>query len=400
MRFDTLSLFEMTNKRKLPGEILSLQFLVLVAYSSLAVLTLLPLFLEHIGGNPRQIGLLVGIFSFAAFISRPFGGWILSRYHAKSVLVAGLILTMGFTVLYLFIEEINWFIFFIRIFHGIGFSVVILAILLIAFQVVHEDQRAYAIGVVSTGFMLPLLIVPAMGEEIIERFGFSAFFLSAIFFAVIPLVFALLVRMRIPKDSEEESMGSIGFFRLLRQKKIFLIFLLTFVFEVGLSASLSFVPLLAVNDSPLRAGYFYTCLGVTAVFMRLIGGRWFPFWGNTRLLLPAFYFMAVGGVVVFLAFSNLVLALSGVIWGIGVGVLYPHLSALIIEGVSAREKGKVLSFFASSVDLGFALGPLLFGWISQSLGVRFAFIPLSAAVFLASTVLVLWGRTTLFNKDT
>jgi len=205
--------------------------------------------------------------------------------------------------------------------------------------------------------------------------------------------------MKIPQVTEDENLQSVGFFRLLQRKKVFLIFLLTFVFEVGLSASLSFVPLLAYGDSPMRAGYFYTCLGLTAVFMRLIGGRWFPYWGNPKLLLPAFYFLAAGGVIVFLSFGNLILAFSGIIWGIGVGILYPHLSAMIIEGVRTKEKSKVLSFFASSVDLGFALGPLLFGWISQYIGVRLAFLPLSAAVLLSSTFLILWGRPELFKKD-
>ncbi|MFQ6037883.1 MAG: MFS transporter, partial [Candidatus Aminicenantales bacterium] len=87
-----------------------------------------------------------------------------------------------------------------------------------------------------------------------------------------------------------------------------------------------------------------------------------------------------------------VLALSGVVWGIGVGILYPHLTALSVHRVRARDKGKVLGLFASSVDLGFALGPLGFGWLSQAVGIRAAFWPLGLFLFFSSLILIPVGR--------
>ncbi len=163
-------------KKKLAPGILPIQLLVLMSFSSITMLIFLSVYFKHLGGSPRQIGFLLGIYSMSAFFSRPFVGWLLSRYNPRKVVIAGLILTLIMTTMYLFIQELNWFVVFIRIFHGIGFSVFILAALLIAVMITREDERAYAIGVVSTGFMLPLLVVPFMGEGIIERFGFFSFF--------------------------------------------------------------------------------------------------------------------------------------------------------------------------------------------------------------------------------
>ena len=386
-------------KKKLAPGILSIQLLVLMSYSSVALLILLSVYFKHLGGSPRQIGFLLGIFSLSAFLSRPFVGWLLSKYNPRKVVVAGLILVLIMTSMYLFIQELNWFVVFIRIFHGIGFSVFILAALLIAVLITREEERAYAIGVVSTGFMLPLLVVPFMGEGIIERFGFFFFFLCAVFLAAIPLLYSLFWRVKLPRFPEDSEIKSVGFLRLLKQRRIFLIFFLTLIFEIGLSSSLSFVPLLAHGESPMWAGYFYTFLSLTAVFMRLYGGKRFVFWGSPRSLLPAFYFISGGGILIYFASNNILLGLSGVIWGIGVGILYPHLTALVVEGVAFREQGKVLSLFASSVDLGFALGPLLFGWVSQYFGLRESFIIFALFVFLSSSVLILWGRSSLLKKS-
>jgi len=388
----------MRNKKIAPG-ILSIQLLVLMSYSSVAMLILLSLYFKNLGGSPQQIGFLLGVFSLSAFLSRPFVGWLLSRYNPRKVVVAGLILNLIMTTMYLFIQELNWFVVFIRIFHGIGFSVFILAALLIAVLITREDERAYAIGVVSTGFMLPLLVVPFMGEGIIERFGFFSFFLCAIFLAAIPLLYGFFWKVKLPRFPEDSGVKSVSFLRLLRRRKICLIFFLTFVFEIGLSSSLSFVPLLAHEESPMRAGYFYTFLSLTAVFMRLYGGKRFIFWGSPKLLLPAFYFISGGGILIYFASNNILLGLSGVIWGIGVGILYPHLTALVVEGVAFREQGKVLSLFASSVDLGFAFGPLSFGWVSQYFGLKEAFIIFAFFIFLSSSILILWGKSSLFKKS-
>lgn len=386
-------------KKRLPPGILDIQFLILVSYSSLAILALLPLFFEHLGGNRREIGFLVGLFSLASFCTRPFGGWILSRFNPRKVLIGGFFLILGMTSLYLLINSINWFVIFVRIFHGIGFSVAVLAALLIVVLKVGREERAYAIGVVSTGFMLPLLIVPYIGEVIIEKLGFFYFFFSAIVLAAIPFFYAIFKKISVPQFSEDSTVQGAGFFRLLGQKKIFLIFSLTFIFEVALGSSLSFVPLLAHEQSSMRAGYYYSFLGLTTVFMRLYAGRQLKFWGSPMLILPAFCFLSGGELLIYWSYNNFLLSFSGIICGIGVGILYPHLSALVVERVSSREKGKVLSLFASSVDLGFAVGPIAFGWISESLGLRTAFFLFALFTFLTSFLLIVWGRSVLFQRE-
>lgn len=385
-------------EKKLPRVVFSIHFLVLMTYSSLVALTLLPLFFERLGGSPRQIGFLVGLFSFASFACRPFAGWLLSRVHPKKVLLAGLFALQSITFLYLFVQKLDWLVIFIRVLHGASFSIFILAALLIVIMAAREEDRAYAIGVVSTGFLLPFLIVPFIGEEIIKNLGFSYFFLFSIVLCVIPFLFFLSFKITYPRFPSDIDGQNPSFFRLLRQKRIKSIIVLTFIFEIGLSSSLSFVPLLASDGSGMRSGYYFTFLALTAVFIRLFGGRRLKSWGNPQWIPPAFCFLSLGGISIYFSNTNFMLALSGIIWGIGVGILYPHLSALIVKGVKTREKGKILSLFASSVDLGFAVGPIAFGWLSQSLSVRFSFIPFALIVLFSSLAMILWGRPSLFAE--
>jgi MFS family permease len=385
--------------RTLPRVILAMHFLVLMAFSSLSTFNLLPLFLESLGGSPGQIGLIVGAFSIAAFLSRPLAGWILGRLQPKKVCGIGLGLMLTASILYFFVERIDWVIYFIRALHGLGFSIFVLAAMLITILAVPEKARTYAIGVVSTGFLLPLLVAPYVAELIIQKYGFAFFFLEASVLVAIPLAAIFFIRSPMPRMVHKPDPHERGFFRLLAKKRALLIFSLAFIFEVGLGSCLSFVPLLAHEGSAMRAGYFYTFLGLTAVLLRVFGGKYISFWGDPRLLFPAFCFLGGGAVLLHFSRDNLLLALSGLVWGIGTGVLYPHLSALAVEDTPTNEKGMVLSLFAAAVDLGFACGPIIFGWMSHVFGVRPSFIPLAVIVFIPSLLLTISGRTVLINTS-
>jgi MFS family permease len=383
----------------LPRIVLAMHFLVLMTFSSLATFNLIPLFLESLGGSPGQIGLIVGVFSIAAFLSRPLAGWLLGRVQPKKVCVIGLGLMLIASVLYVFVKKIDWAIYFIRTLHGLGFSIFVLAAMLITILAVPEKTRTYAIGVVSTGFLLPLLVAPYIAEVIIQRYGFFFYFLVAGILVAIPLVAVLFFKSPMPRVVREPNTHGRGFFRLLARKRTLIIFSLAFIFEVGLGSSLTFVPLLAHQGTAMRAGYYYTCLGLTAVLLRVFGGKHITFWGDPRLLFPAFCFLTGGAVLLFFSRDNLHLALSGLVWGIGTGVLYPHLSALAVEGTPTNEKGMVLSMFTASVDLGFAFGPIIFGWMSHIFGIRVSFFPLAAIVFIPSLFLTLFGRSVLFDTS-
>ncbi len=385
--------------RSLPRIVLAMHFLVLLVFSSLAVYHLFPLFLEDVGGSPQQIGLIVGLFSIAAFLSRPLTGWFLHRFPPKKVCVAGLVLLLIVSALYVFVDRIDWKIFVIRILHGFGFSVFVLAALFITIIAVPTKIRTYAIGVVSTGFLLPLLVVPYIAEIVIQKYGYFEFFLLATILVAIPLAAVFFLKSPVPRLESETDSEQKGFFHLLGQKRILVISLLAFIFETGLSSCLSFVPLLAHEGSAMKAGYFYTFLGLTAVSLRIFGGKWMAFWGDSRLLFPAFCCLSGGAILLYFSQGNGLLALSGLVWGVGTGVLYPHLSALAVEGIPTKEQGMALSLFAAFVDLGFAFGPILFGWMSHIWGIRTAYVPLAFIVFFSALLLIIIGWDIVFDAS-
>lgn len=74
------------------------------------------------------------------------------------------------------------------------------------------------------------------------------------------------------------------------------------------------------------------------------------------------------------------------IYGVGIGLGYPTMSALVVDQVAESNRGKSLGIFSASVDAGQFLGSLTMGIISQLYGFRVMFFITSLIPLLGSTL--------------
>jgi predicted MFS family arabinose efflux permease len=275
----------------------------------------------------------------------------------------------------------NIFLAFLRIFHGFSFSMTILAGLLIAVFLSKEEVRAYALGIISIAFMLPQLIMPMLGENIIEYYGYPPFFTLIILLSFVAFVLSFKVKFSFVR---EPLLKKEKFLKILKRKQSLLYLPLSFLIGFGVSSCFTFVPLLKKAGTSLRAGFFFTFTALTAVFVRAFLGRRLRWWGKSVIITPCFIFFSISIFLLFFAKNNYILSISGLIFGTSLGFLYPNLMALNVQKVKSQERGKVLSLFASSVDLGFALGPLFFGLLTDWIGIRNTFLVYSIIVLILS----------------
>ena len=54
--------------------------------------------------------------------------------------------------------------------------------------------------------------------------------------------------------------------------------------------------------------------------------------------------------------------------GVGHGILYPTLTALLVDQVESGRRGRVLGLFSSAIVLGASLGPMAMGVVAQRIG--------------------------------
>ncbi|MEW6455530.1 MAG: MFS transporter [Acidobacteriota bacterium] len=369
-----------------PKEIYQIDVIILLLYCTNSLMLLLPLFLKKLGATPDIVGIYVGIYFIFTFFSRPIIGWIIDVVNPKRILLTGLIFLSFFVFCYLVVKKLGFFLIFVRAGQGMSYSSILISLLLLAVIFSDETNRAHVLSILSIFFLLPNLFMPFIGEWIIEKTGFFLYFM----FAFILCVTALIISSRIKFEwKRTESTKSRNFFSLIRNSKFLIVSIFSFFLGLGLSSTNTFVPLWIKNFPSVKIGFFFTSAALIAVLIRFfIGGR-FKFWAKGETVLFSFYILGLGIFLTSYARGNPMVIISGLIYGGGMGFLFPNLLTMAVTEVDEKERGKALSIFTALIDLGFAIGPPISGWFVESFGYSEMFRSLSLLMIISSTFLYL-----------
>jgi hypothetical protein len=128
----------------------------------------------------------------------------------------------------------------------------------------------------------------------------------------------------------------------------------------------------------------------TVAITRFSLGRLRP--GNETLILLGGSATAALGALVIAVSPTLPLAIAGlVVAAAGTAALFPVLLSLVSRGVSETHRGRATSIVTTVAYLGFILGPVYVGALSEAVGLRGAF----AAVAALGVILVVVARPLL-----
>lgn len=371
---------------RLGKEIYLIETVLLLVYCSSSMLLLLPIYFNNIGLSEISIGFLASSFYISSLLSRAFIGSILDRGAPKKVLFLGIIFFSFSVILYSFIKKATIFLYIIRIFHGFSLSAILLSVLLLSVIFSREENRAGVLGLISVSFLLPNIFMPFLGEKIIEKFGFTCFFVSAFAISCITIFFLF----GIPEVKNLMKDGKESFLEPLKKRGFPTILLLTSLLGFAVSTVNTFTPLWA-KEVKTTVGVFFTTASIFAVFIRLFLPGRIKIWGKMKLLFFSFITFSIGIFIISLVSSNPILSIAGATYGIGMGFIYPNLLYMAVELVKNDSKGKALGIFTASTDLGFSIGPTLSGVAVKHFGYSNMFKLLSLSVLFSFLLLIrLW----------
>ncbi|MGQ9618937.1 MAG: MFS transporter [Candidatus Aminicenantia bacterium] len=348
---------------KVEKEVYLIEAILLLVYCSSSMLILLPLYFKHIGIQEISIGVLTSIFYLSSLVSRPIIGEIVDRGAPKKFLFLGILLFSVSVIFYSFLKKDSVFLYIVRALHGISLSSILLSILLMSVIFSNEKNRASVLGLISVSFLLPNIFMPFLAERIIESYGFGCFFASAFIISAVTLSFL----PKIPEINISTKPKKESFFEPLKRNGFIIILLLATLLGFGVSTVNTFTPLWAKYNR-VFVGYFFTTASIVAVSIRFFLPGKIKIWGKMKLLLFSFLIFSAGIFLISLSKSTLLLSISGVAYGTGMGFIYPNLLFMAVERTKEESKGKALSVFTASTDLGFTIGPTLSGLFLKYLG--------------------------------
>jgi MFS family permease len=315
------------------------------------LLPTLPLYVQHIGGDQKDVGIIIGIFTLSSVLCRPFIGKFTDILGRKPLLISGAFIFLLSPFSY-YVSSTECALILARIFHGVGIAAFGTSCIAMIADMSPPNKRGEAFGAFGLSTMIALSVSPAAGTWLLVRFSFSDVFLTEAILAGGALILSLLVKetFHIVPTRINGSM-----------KGVVLPSLLILLCTITYGSIVAFLPFFARNISDF--GLFYTAYAFSSILIRIPIGKISDRIGRQKIILPGL--VTTCAALLILSQSNALHLLigSGFLYGLGFSSVYPTLTALLVDRVHKKARARGLAFFTASFDLGIAVGSFAFGFI-------------------------------------
>jgi MFS family permease len=342
------------------------------------LLSALPLYMvNELKAREEQVGLLIGMFTVAAVIVRPYAGMMLDKLGRRRVILVSMALFSLATAGYLLAGSVLMLLL-LRLFHGAAFGVSTTAQGTLAADLVPASRRGEGLGYFGTFTVLAMVIGPALGLTVSRKMSFESLFTVSLLFSLVSWGTAALIRY--PRQ-QEESLASLRF-RLsdwlkMIEPRAFPYSLPLVGLAVVFGGIVSFIPLYSETLGGAElAGGFYVAYALALVGARVVSGKVFDRRGPDLVVYPGILSYVVGLSLLAATHGPVLLYLAGAFIGAGYGSIQPCLQALVIRDAPESRRGAATATFFIAVDVGIGLGSFFLGFVAGSIGYRgmFAFV--------------------------
>ncbi|PLY00004.1 MAG: MFS transporter [Desulfuromonas sp.] len=367
---------------------IALFFANLAHVASFGAFFLFPLYITGHGGTSQDIGIIMGAFSLASALLRPWVANMIDRLgpkHSYSI-GCGILAVMPLTHLWCIgpIQDYYPLLLLIRVVHGIGLAICFTAVFTFVIDFIPVARLNEGIGIFGSSGLVGIALGPLVTEPFIKLYGETALFFVAALLATLAFLFQLPVRP--PCQRSIDHAATPGFFSLLRTRKLFICACLSLLFGIGLAATGNFIAPYAEEKQLSFISLYYLAYSCAAIAVRFTLGRLADRIGENRII-PWGLMIAAGGLLFTpLVNGNILLLVVGFIFGIGHGLLFPSLNSMAIRGVPYAIRGKITGIFTGGIDSGVFLGALVLGVIGRAYG--FTILFLCAGVLILSGLLL------------
>jgi DHA1 family multidrug resistance protein-like MFS transporter len=376
------------------------QGIMMMAFSSAS--PFLALFIEQLGVHDmNKVDIWSGIIQSAtplvAALAAPIWGTLSDRTGRKMMVLRS---TMAIAIFngVAGLSQNTWELLGLRMMQGAfsGFSAAAIALVS---TVIPEEKLGFALGWTQSAGMIGSLIGPLVGGFLADTLHSyrAVFYLTSTFALAAFLVTLLLVKEEFPasKGGGKRKLSLFGQFRAVKElKSVHTMFLVLFVTQFSV---MSVQPVLPVYMKELMqgetgllgtiAGFAFSVTGLADLIASPFLGKRSDQLGYRRVLTICMTGAGLFYLPQALAPNIWVFVASRFGLGLFVGGILPTANALVGRLTPAKKRGQVFGFTSSATFLGSFAGPLLGGFGSAALGIRWM-LAVTSVLYLLNMVWV------------
>jgi MFS family permease len=344
-------------------------------FGALSCFLLLPLYIQRLGGDEADIGLVQSLYSAVGIVCQPVVGALIDYLGRRFFMRLGTLILVGSCALYLVPGPLP-LLGVLRALQGVAFSAFFVSNYIHVVEMVPPERRGWALGIFGLSGLVSTAVAPLLGELVIRRFGFPAFFVGATVAAVVSAAACWQIH-----DVRPAALGARPGLDAIREGLLelrHLHMLLGLFFGLGTGAIFTFLPTFGEDLGIASVGLFYTAYAGAAMLVRVAGGALIDLRGRRAVIIPCLFVQAAATAIIALvallfrpALALPVLPflfLSGFLAGGAHGFLYPAMSALLMDVTPERRRGSAVGIFSSVILVGSTIGAVAFGYVARGLG--------------------------------
>lgn len=432
----------------LPFYLILISSLLLSIVNNLLI-PVLPAFTTHLGGDSVALGQIIAVFSIAAMISRPASGNLADRIGRRPVMMVGLFIFLAGTFLHVFANSLLALMA-LRFIQGVGFAAISTGAGTMVADLVPHSRLSEGISYYSTSVVIGTAFGPSLGLKLLKTMDYPPLFLILTGFVVASLIVAWFINYEkkrpechaLPEDEAELSStpsepGVPGYIHLeepggrrelaagagkaatsapdnrvaktasntpfklsniIEKSAIPSSLVLMFV-SFTFASTFSFLPAFALAHGIADSGIFYTVYAVATFTIRLFAGQITRAIGTRNLVVPSLGILTVALLLLPFVQSAWMLAGIGVLYGFGFGMMFPVLNAIVLQLCPSDRKGAANATFSLALDIGNAIGSVLWGQIIVWSGYAAMYVGSAVCAILGAVVFVTLQLPVLLRRD-
>lgn len=347
-------------------KVMTTNFLLYFAFYLLT--PLLPLYLsETFGATKDTIGIVLSGYTVAALIIRPFCGYVVDSFSRKTVLMICLSAFAIFFAGYIAASTILMFAI-CRTLHGAPFGAVTVANSTCAIDVLPTERRNEGIGLYGLSNNFAMAIAPTIGIYL-HNLTSSYMLLFWIAFLVAILAVVISITIHLPEKEilrNKEKLSLDRFF--LTRAWLLAINIAMFGFCWGVLSNYLAIYSKEVLDITGGTGTYFALLSIGLFASRLQGRKALSKGLITHNAAEGMLISLVGFTIFVAILHPVAYYLSALLIGLGNGHLYPAFLNMFIQVARHDQRGTANSSILTGWDLGFGIGCLLGGIVSEHFG--------------------------------
>lgn len=391
-----------TNSQQPPKKLyLDTNFQIACAVTLMAVLGVasvapsFPSVAKALNVNPKNIGLLITVFTFPALVLGPVIGILADRLGRKKIIVPSLFLFGIAGGACALARDFNLLLLF-RFIQGIGAACLLSLSITVIGDLYAGDKRTTAMGYNASVSSIGTASYPIIGG-FLATFGWFYPFMVPI--VAIPIGFLVLFGLKNPEPQGDRNLKEYlqNALVALKNRQLLGIFIASAAnFALLYGAYVTYLPKLLhdkFNAPPSTIGLFQSSVSVAIIITASQLGKLAKKFRPTTLIRASFVLYALALLIVPFIPNIWLLLIPTTIFGMGLGLGFPSIQSLLAELAPREYLATILSVNGTFYGLGQTLGPLLtgivfgFGGISSVFFTSVIFAMLTLVVFRYCTCL-------------